>query len=168
MTDKGVVDYWLSPGRIDYIPETGCWISHATTNPQGYPNVQGGRKAKALLGRLVLAEKIGHPIPNGYVMRHDCDMPACVNPDHLRIGTQRDNMDDMTIRGRRSLGENHGQAKISANDIPAIFWLSYIEEVSAVDIGRNYGVSDSRIRAILDGKNWRQPIQVEHEAGHIA
>lgn len=40
------------------------------------------------------------PIPDGFVVMHTCDVPACVNPDHLRIGTQRENMNDMISKGR--------------------------------------------------------------------
>lgn len=55
------------------------------------------------MSRVIMEEKIGKPIPPGLIVRHKCDTPACVTPDHLLLGTRADNVADMDRRGRRVL-----------------------------------------------------------------
>lgn len=80
-----------------YIPEpnTGCWIWLGGMNTEG----------RALLGSKTAA-RISYsaykkPIPEGLSVLHKCDEPICINPDHLFLGTQTDNMRDMARKGRR-------------------------------------------------------------------
>ena len=75
-----------------------------------------GARSAAGYGRLgtkyahrVAYEKAHGPIARGMVVRHRCDNPPCVNPAHLELGTQADNMRDMAVRGRASSGEAHAR-----------------------------------------------------------
>ncbi|MEU8839979.1 HNH endonuclease signature motif containing protein [Streptomyces roseus] len=77
---------------------TGCWQWTGAKNPDGY----GGfwhAGAFRLAHRVAFVALLG-PIPDGLVVRHDCDNPNCVNPHHLRTGTQSDNGLDCVERGR--------------------------------------------------------------------
>ena len=75
-----------------------CWIWTGAKKPSGYGNFwMDGRyynthRASYLLHR--------GEIPDGLVVMHKCDNPSCVNPDHLSIGTSRDNVRDMMAKGR--------------------------------------------------------------------
>lgn len=93
----------------------GCWIPKiASVNDGGYPVIyREGKKLK--LSRVMYEAKFG-PIPEGMVVRHRCDNPRCINPDHLEIGTQADNMADKIERGRQPSGSAHHNAILSDTD----------------------------------------------------
>lgn len=78
----------------------GCWEWTGHVDPKGY-----GRCAKVmgevLTHRIAYQEFIG-PIPNGLHVLHSCDNPPCINPAHLRVGTNNDNMRDRSERDRCS------------------------------------------------------------------
>jgi hypothetical protein len=59
-------------------------------------------------------------IPDGLVVRHSCDVKHCVNPAHLSIGTQADNMADKVSRKRQARGAAHGRSKLSSVQVEAI------------------------------------------------
>ena len=85
--------FWLQVKKTD-----GCWLWTGTRHRQGYGLLTvGGRPLKAHRASFLLA--------NGYLMTdmkvlHTCDNPPCVNPAHLRLGTQADNVADMVAKGR--------------------------------------------------------------------
>jgi hypothetical protein len=79
-------------------PNTGCWLweGYEPPNKYGKINIKGKQK---LAHRVSYEINIGS-IPDGMNVLHKCDQPACVNPDHLFIGTQQDNIDDMWAKNR--------------------------------------------------------------------
>jgi hypothetical protein len=90
------------------------------------------------------------PIPRNVLVLHSCDVPLCVNPNHLRLGTYRDNAHDAISRGRFVRGEKHGMSKLTAADVLAIRASS---EPCSVLIDR-YGIVQSAISAIKLRKSW--------------
>ena len=96
------------PSEITYeINENGCWMctSHKTHHT-GYVIKRFGNNLK-LLHRYMYEQKYG-TIPNGLLACHTCDVRNCINPDHIFIGTQKDNMRDCSSKGRSGprLGKN--------------------------------------------------------------
>jgi hypothetical protein len=86
------------------IAENGCWEWTGTRNKQGYGVVGiaiNKRPAGMLAPRVQWMHHHGE-IPAGQVIRHTCDNPPCINPDHLRCGTYQDNHDDMRSKGRQN------------------------------------------------------------------
>jgi len=77
-------------------PQKGCWLWLGKKNALGYgildPNIRAHRIAWELMRG---------PIPNGLCVLHCCDNPGCMNPDHLFLGSQLDNIDDMVSKGRQ-------------------------------------------------------------------
>lgn len=84
-------------------PNTGCWLWMGTTCPLGYGHVRlsrAERKVRSNLAHRIAYERAFGPIPAGLKCCHRCDVPSCVNPDHLFLGTQKDNLRDMFAKGR--------------------------------------------------------------------
>ena len=97
------------------------------------------------------------PIPSGLVLRHKCDNPICVNPDHLETGTQQDNINDRNARGRQAKGEKQHLAKLTEDDVVEIKVLLGFG-MSNRQIARQFGVSESIISNIKRGKTWAHVI----------
>lgn len=76
-----------------------CWLWTGATTYGGY-GVIGVGHAKLVRAPRVSYEMVHGPIPLGMVVRHKCDTPRCVNPNHLEIGTMRQNVADARSRGR--------------------------------------------------------------------
>lgn len=79
-----------------------CWPWRGSTDKHGYGRISAGMGAGAspLKAYRVAYEMFNGAIPSGFVIRHKCDNPNCVNPNHLEVGTQKDNAQDMVKRGR--------------------------------------------------------------------
>jgi len=83
--------------RIVHLAECGCMIWMGETNRHGYGRIaQGGRGRRKR--KFVHREAVN--APDGLVVRHSCNVPCCVNPDHLILGSQIENMADMVKAGR--------------------------------------------------------------------
>lgn len=95
--------------------------------------------------------RIHGEIPKGIFVCHRCDNPLCVNPDHLFLGTPKDNTKDMMSKGRGKWprGDRHHLAKLSEKDISEIRDLQ--RAMSQSQIARHYGVSQSQISNICTG-----------------
>ena len=83
-----------------------CWEWTASLNQKGYGNFK-------LNGSPYLTHRVSYEIhkgaiPKGLVVRHQCDNPKCVNPAHLELGSQKDNVRDRQDRGRQAKGFSHG------------------------------------------------------------
>jgi hypothetical protein len=132
-------------------PNSGCHIWTAALGSSGYGHF--GMNGKVLDAHRVAYEFFNGPIPDGKSVLHSCDVKCCVNPHHLFLGTQTENLRDMTEKGRRSCGrgEGHGSAKLTAQQIKEIISNSRTHREIAVF----YGVGKSTIGAIKMRKIWR-------------
>lgn len=103
-TDPGVHAQVSSIDRFNrYVDRSDdCWIWLGPRNPLGYGwlNVAGPWGRRIYAHRWSWQHHNKQQVPEGFVIRHTCDNPPCVNPDHLLIGTQRDNLRDMVARNR--------------------------------------------------------------------
>jgi hypothetical protein len=111
--------------------------------------------------RLVKAHRYSYellvgPIPPGEEMRHKCDNPLCVNPDHLETGTHVENIADMDQRGRRACGEKLRKSNLTAEDILYIrgVYIPNDENFSQTALAALFGVSRSTIYYIVRRKSW--------------
>jgi hypothetical protein len=86
-------------------PNSGCWLWLGSTDRKGYGQMRittNKKQSKLKYATHISLKLHDHQIPSGLHVLHRCDNPACVNPEHLFVGTQQDNMRDMLQKGRGS------------------------------------------------------------------
>ena len=136
-----------------------CLIWRGTKSDRGYGRMLVNGKT-ILVHRWVKQLVLGHEIPHLFVVRHTCDNPSCVNPDHLILGTQKDNIADREARNRRSpniTGSKNSHAKLTENQVTTIRneYMHGVRGHGSVVLGKKYGVSDSVILDIVNRKTWK-------------
>jgi len=110
------------------------------------------------LNKWVFCHRYVFFLKNGYwpeVVRHSCDNPRCINPEHLLGGSHKDNSNDRDSRGRTLKGDDSPLSKLSSEDIPVIKRLYSKENISLQDIANYFKVSPSTIRDVVEGKTWK-------------
>jgi hypothetical protein len=130
-----------------------CWPFMGTKSAYGYGVLHAERR-KEYAHRAAYRLSFGE-IPNGLLVRHGCDNPVCVNPNHLSVGTKLDNVRDMVDRDRNNYGERVTTSKLKAADIPIIFGRREKGDTYQA-IGRDFGVSSTTIGQICRGDRWRR------------
>lgn len=134
----------------------GCWLWVGTRNEYGYGTVYRGRP---MLTHRVSWEMHRGKIPDGLLVLHRCDTPPCCNPDHLFLGTHKDNAQDMIKKGRKAkptLGKKCDDApnrKLNSNQVKDIRLL-ISKGISQRRIAIVHGVSQACISNIANRKTW--------------
>lgn len=114
----------------------------------GYGQVHWNHK-KHRVHRLAYELLVG-PIPEGHVVRHQCDNPKCINPEHLITGTVADNNEDCRRRNRNAKGERHHNSKLTNKQVLEIFNSTD----SNIKLAKKYGVTEMTTGRIKRGKLW--------------
>lgn len=156
----------------------GCWVWSGDRAGAGYGRIGvGGRNSSKLLAHRLSWEIHHGPIPDGLFVCHHCDNPTCVRPDHLFLGTTRDNARDMAAKGRQVFqrhperaargarngaytrpdrvrrGAANGRARLGPAQVRLIREMSPAK--SCAELAREFGVAWSTVRRILSGEGWR-------------
>lgn len=142
---------------VEFEPNTGCWLWPYSLGG-GYPDFRLNKERWRghRLSYLVSRGKI----PTGMRVCHKCDVPRRVNPDHLFVGTAKDNTLDMVAKGRGGrpphiFGARHHKAKLSEKDVTEIR-VKYKEPgVTAALLATQYPASASAIAAAATGATWK-------------
>ncbi|MDF3046723.1 MAG: sle1 [Ornithinibacter sp.] len=141
--------------KVDRRSDEECWPWTAATNEHGYGVIrpEGRRSGPTLKAHRVALQLAGVDV-EGQVVRHSCDNPPCVNPLHLTVGSQADNIADMHDRGRGNLGSVNGQAKLTEAQVVEIRRRVADGEMKK-RLAIEYGVDPSTITAVIKRKTWR-------------
>ena len=131
-------------------PNSGCWLWTGNVNAWGYGRL-GRQRSERQAHRLSYRTFKG-AIPANLLVLHSCDVACCVNPDHLRLGTNVDNTQDAIARERRHplRGAENPMAKLSMDAAKEIRSSS----LSDSELAQQFGVSRRAIRFVREGKTW--------------
>lgn len=135
--------------KIAIDAETGCWNWTAGKFPDGYGQFVEINRSRG--AHRVSYELHCGAIPERMCVCHRCDNRACINPDHLFLGTNSENMADMTAKGRQARGTSNARAKLTEADVLAIRSASGITQQK---LAKQYGVGQILISRIRRGKLW--------------
>ncbi len=130
-------------------PNTGCWLWIGNAHYFGYGKLTVEGKTRS--ATRLQWERFNGPIPNGLFVLHKCDVPSCVNPDHLFLGTAQDNIDDSIKKGRHTCGEVQGASKLKKYQVVAVF----NDKRRPIDIARDYNINPSTVSRIKHGLAWK-------------
>lgn len=131
--------------------ETECWEWIGTIHVTGYGIIQDNN-IDLLAHRYAYLWYIGEP--GKLCVLHKCDNRKCVNPNHLFLGTRRDNNRDRDSKGRGPVGERNWCTKLTAEDIPKIRQL-HEEGWKQKEIAKRYGVHQGTISHVVNKTTWK-------------
>ena len=133
----------------------GCWIFLGNTDRDGY-GVFGHGRSKQLRAHRASFEFYKGAIKKGMFVCHSCDKPSCINPEHLFLGTAKENTQDMIKKGRKANfeGSNHPLSKL--DEIDVLFIRQEREFGKKLkDIANKFGITFQTVSDICRGKTWK-------------
>jgi hypothetical protein len=130
-------------------PNSGCWLWLGHVDRNGYGLIVVDWK-RVYAHRLSFSLHKG-PIPDGAGVLHHCDMPPCINPEHLYAGTPADNARDRVIRKRTCAGSKNAMSKLNERSVIKIRNGGRTDE----EFADEYGVSENTIKRAREGFTWR-------------
>jgi hypothetical protein len=139
---------YFMPGNPDE-----CWSWQGNSRSSlGYGKLTANNKRYS--AHRVSYEIHYGPIPEGMSVCHHCDNPICVNPHHLFLGTQADNMRDASRKNRTTKGSRSKSAKLKESDIMEIRRLHHLEGMPQPTIAKRFNVTRSCIAHVIQGNSW--------------
>jgi hypothetical protein len=130
------------------IDENGCWLYRGTTVSNGYGWMSyNGRSEYA--HRVAAVVFLEFDLESGLCVCHKCDTPRCFNPDHLYVGTMKDNMSEAAAKGRM-VGKKLTEPQV------AIIKFRLARGDTRKSIADEYGVSGTAVGQIARGQTWRE------------
>lgn len=143
--------------KVNKQPGDGCWLWTAAKGPSGHGfiGVAAGRTDRA--HRVSYRLNVG-PIPPGLLVRHLCNNAPCVRPDHLALGTHKDNMRDLVESGYEWVsisGERNRAARLTANQVRDIRRRHADGGVTQADLAEEYGVAQTTVGRIIRRQKWK-------------
>jgi hypothetical protein len=147
----------------EIIPFSTChyWVG-ALSRKNGYASFKIREKGNRnnirnfRVHRLIYELKIGSA--NGRHVLHSCDNPQCINPDHLRLGTHQENMQDMISKQRNANGVRHGSVRLTENNVREIRSLYATGKYTTRGLGYLYNIDAKHAWNIVNRKKWKNLI----------
>lgn len=157
-TEPIEVRFWWYVRKTD-----SCWLWTGCTTRDGYGYLcvpkewrGGSEPACGIMRAPRAAYRLTYgAIPPGVFVCHRCDNPGCVNPEHLFLGTARQNTADSVTKHRHASGERNGMARLTREQATAIRSEFIPRRVTRRMLASKYGVSEATVKAILINRNWK-------------
>ena len=153
---RGDIKEHLKKKIINYSEKcdvSGCWNWKMAKNSRGYAEIS--HNAKKERANRISYQAFKGEVPSHLFICHTCDNPACVNPDHLYIGTHQNNVDDKLKRNKQPRGEEIKLAKLTEKDILKIRELWEKRYMSQQKIADQFGVIQTTISRIVLRQTWK-------------
>ena len=137
--------------KVSPEPNSGCWLWDAATHPRGYGQIRDS-------GRTIKAHRVSWALhygdPGNKLVCHKCDNRACVNPEHLFLGTNDENMADMVRKGRSPsrAGERNPRAILTQQTARELKSLRGV--IGWRDASAQFGVSRGTVYDVWSGRKW--------------
>jgi hypothetical protein len=140
-------------------PNSGCWLWTGGFDDRGHPFKPYGRiwvRGSSIVAHRASWLTYRGKIPDGMLVCHKCDTPLCINPDHLFLGTHKENTDDMISKGRDDStriarrGASSNFAKLTPAQVLSIRADPRLQRF----IAKDYGISQPCVSLIKRFKNW--------------
>jgi hypothetical protein len=134
-------------------PNSGCWLWTASLiNKDGYGSIKVDGVTK--MPHRMSYEVFKGPIENGLLVLHKCDTPCCINPDHLFLGTSKENTHDMMRKNRAVFpkGEGSGHARLKNEDI---YFIRSNPHIKGKDLSKMFNITPTAISKIRLNKRWK-------------
>lgn len=148
--------------KVDIENPDDCWEWKAGKFSNGYGQFYTGGSRKE--SKKICAHRMSYELTFGKIEKtklnvcHKCDNRGCVNPNHLFLGTSKDNHRDMIEKGRKvnadKKGELNGRAKITKEQVDLIRKMYENKEGSARSIGERFGISETQTFRIIHRESW--------------
>ena len=137
--------------------ENGCWIWQGGKTNFGYGTIGIGNNKTELVHRLAYKFWDGEVSSDLFVCHH-CDQPLCVNPNHLFLGTNQDNIDDKMYKGRAYTGVHKGELNVRSSltdkQVKELKYDLFKRNMKQVDLCEKFGVSRDVVSSIFRGRTW--------------
>lgn len=137
--------------NVALIPESGCWLWEGAVSASGYGKLRS--KYTQYAAHKVSYELFKGPVELGKYVCHHCDVRSCVNPDHLFLGSPKDNQQDMAKKMRHAYGDKNGNSKLSEQQAKSILSMKDSGKTKT-SIGKQFGVSRVAVAKIWSGELW--------------
>jgi hypothetical protein len=141
---------------VNKLSDNECWEWTGNKVPNGYGQFSLGKKSQGSEGAHRVSWKLHNKaeIPHKWHVMHKCDNPSCVNPNHLTIGTAKQNTQDMIAKGRKRTvapkGEGNGKSLLNEEKVRII----RSSTLNHAALGRELGVSPNCVRGVRIGRTW--------------
>jgi hypothetical protein len=141
--------------KVSPEPNSGCWLwaGDALTSGYGVVWISDIPRQRALAHRVSYEHHKG-PIPDSMFVCHKCDVPACVNPDHLFLGTNAENTNDKVAKGRQMKGQNVPSSKLT-DEIVKDIRASVANGSTQKQMCDKYGIAPGTMSFVINRKTWK-------------
>ena len=151
VTDREVALFFVDWSAV--AAGCSCWHWTGAMVNNGYGRIN--RRGKHFSAHRFAYEALRGEIPHGMILRHRCDVPSCVNPDHLEIGSFKENTQDAVRRGRFSCGERHWMSALTEDDVREIRRQRREGSLHLTNFAQIRGVSISAVSHVANGRSWK-------------
>ena len=152
--EKQLKRFWAKVAKAG---PNDCWLWLAACSSDGHRYGAFNVDGKVKRAHRMAYEIVNGPIADGMNVCHKCDNDRCVNPAHLFLGTQADNIKDAAQKNRMAFGVCHHLAKLDDDKVRRIREAS-LAGASQRALAREYGMSKTTIGDVVRGKTWRRAI----------
>lgn len=139
--------------KVDKNADGGCWLFTGRLGLNGY-SVIGGPSQTTVYGHRWSYEQAKGKIPKGLFVMHTCNNRACVNPEHLSLGTPADNSRHMVACERQTRGEKNPMSKLT-NEIVLSIRSRVASGETQKSVRVSMGLSKGHVSSIVNRRQWK-------------